>query len=137
MKGEYKENYTEEYHKKTAKTKNKIKILRKKGKWGRHIIFWRATVRQIADLSIETIKSRRQRNDIFKVLKENERQSKMLTQKKIPSRINVKKKRINEIFKQTQTKGIHHQQSSSNETLKRVNQRQWNICHMEAKKCKN
>lgn len=32
MKEEYKENYdTEEYHKKTAKLRTKIKILRKKG----------------------------------------------------------------------------------------------------------
>lgn len=64
------------------------------------------------------------------MLKENERQSKILTQKKIPSRIIVNLRDI-------QTKGIHHQQSSSNETLKRGIQYQWNICHMEAKKCKN
>ena len=39
MKEEYKENYTEEYHKKLLKLRTKIKILRKKGKWGRHVIF--------------------------------------------------------------------------------------------------
>ena len=35
MKGKYKENYTEEYHKKTAKTKNKDKNLKEKGEVGK------------------------------------------------------------------------------------------------------
>lgn len=81
MKDKHKENYTQRIifkHLENNDKKTILKVIRGK----KYIIFKGAKVRLRADFSIETMESRRQCNDVFKVLKERNCQPRILYSQK-------------------------------------------------------